>query len=424
MKVHLTLTLVVYLTGISGLDFGYHDQAAVETFLTNISTTYPDITRVYSVGKSTGGAEMWVIAIGENPNKVHTLLRPNVKYVANMHGNEVPGREMVLHLAEYFVTNYNHNDTITNFLSTTTVHLMPMMNPDGFAQSFEGNCTDVIGRYNKNGYDLNRNFPDHFATNPAPIQNETMNVMKWIEDIPFVLSSNFHGGVEVVNYPWDSYPGASNIAKYSKSPDDDVFVHISKVYSYSHATMYNGLPCSNSSGDGGFEDGITNGAAWYPVTGGMQDYNYVRASCMEVLVEMTCCKYPMASELPSIWSANKDALINFLMLVHMGVKGLVTDINNNAISGVMVTVKHREEIVFKTTNRGEYWRMLMPGTYTVEFKANGFDTVSKPVTVQQGEVARVDVELKEAAIGILASRFYRGNTNEWFGSVSHLQYTL
>ncbi|XP_067648926.1 carboxypeptidase D-like isoform X2 [Haliotis asinina] len=365
MKVHLTLTLVVYLMGVNGLDFGYHDQAAVETFLKNISTTYPSITHVYSVGNSTEGAEMWVIAIGESPRN-QALLRPNVKYVANMHGNEVSGREMVLHLVEYFVTNYNHNDTITNFLNTTTVHLMPTMNPDGFAESFEGNCTGVIGRYNKNGYDLNRNFPDYFATNPDPIQKETMNIMKWIEDIPFVLSSNFHGGVEVVNYPWDSYPDAGNIAKYSKSPDDDVFVHISKVYSYSHGTMYRGLPCYNITGEEGFEDGITNGAAWYPVTGGMQDYNYVRASCMEVLVEMTCCKYPMASELPNIWRDNKDALINFLMLVHMGVKGLVTDSNNNAIRGAMLTVKDREEIVFKTTSRGEYWRMLMPGTYTLE----------------------------------------------------------
>ncbi|XP_048241242.1 carboxypeptidase D-like [Haliotis rufescens] len=410
MKVHLTLTLVVYLTCVNGLDFGYHDQGAVETFLTNISTMYPDITHVYSVGKSMGGAEMWVIAIGESP-KDQALLRPNVKYIGNMHGNEVPGREMVLHLVEYFVTNYMENNTITQFLNTTTVHLMPTMNPDGFAKSVEGNCTGVVGRFNNNGYDLNRNFPDYFATNPDPIQIETQNIMKWIEDIPFVLSANFHGGVEVVNYPWDSYPNADDVAKYSKSPDDDVFVHISKVYSFSHGNMYMGLPCTNITGDEGFKDGITNGALWYPVTGGMQDYNYVRASCMEVLVEMTCCKYPMASELPKIWTDNKDALVNYLMLVHMGVKGLVTDINNNPVSGVKVIVKDREEIVFKTTTRGEYWRMLMPGTYTLEFSFNGFLTETKSVTVQQGEVTRVDVQLPEAKTGTRGSRFYRGLTS-------------
>ena len=31
-----------------------------------------------------------------------------------------------------------------------------------------------------------------------------------------------------------------------------------------------------------FGNGTTNGAAWYPLTGGMQDYNYIWHGCMEV----------------------------------------------------------------------------------------------------------------------------------------------
>lgn len=54
----------------------------------------------------------------------------------------------------------------------------------------------------------------------------------------------------------------------SISPDNDVLVHLAKVYSYSHARMSQGSPCE----DGGmFPDGITNGYQWYPLEG-QQEY--------------------------------------------------------------------------------------------------------------------------------------------------------
>lgn len=50
----------------------------------------------------------------------------------------------------------------------------------------------------------------------------------------------------------------------SVSPDNDVFVHLAKVYSYNHASMHRGEGCG---GGRPFPLGITNGYQWYPLPG-------------------------------------------------------------------------------------------------------------------------------------------------------------
>jgi hypothetical protein len=65
----------------------------------------------------------------------------------------------------------------------------------------------------------------------------------------------------------------------------------------------------------GFDKGITNGAEWYPVCGGMQDFNYLESNCFELTIELGCTKFPPGKELDGYWVENKDALIRFISLV-------------------------------------------------------------------------------------------------------------
>ena len=53
------------------------------------------------------------------------LLRPMVKYVGNMHGNELAGRQVLIALAEYLVHNYGVEDRVTRLLNTTEVMPLP-----------------------------------------------------------------------------------------------------------------------------------------------------------------------------------------------------------------------------------------------------------------------------------------------------------
>lgn len=68
------------------------------------SNCYP-IARLYSIGKSVQGRDLWVLELTTNPGQ-HTLLKPEFKYVGNMHGNEAVGRVLLLELAAFICQTF------------------------------------------------------------------------------------------------------------------------------------------------------------------------------------------------------------------------------------------------------------------------------------------------------------------------------
>merc|ERR1712020_136072 len=309
------------------LSWDYHNYTSTTTFLRHVSTIYANLTALYSIGQSVQGRELWVMVVSSSPYE-HMIGKPNVKYVANMHGNEAVGRELMLHMVLYLVQNYDTEYYVRWLLDNTRIHIMPSMNPDGFEVASEGTCQGGQGRYNARGFDLNRNFPDYFKQNNKRSQPETEAVKEWLSKIQFVLSGNIHGGALVASYPFDNTPNSifsSVLSTPSLTPDDDVFKHLAQSYSLNHARMYLGEPCKVGAPQ--FRNGTTNGAAWYPLTGGMQDYNYIWHGRMEVTIELSCCKFPPASEMQQFWEDNRKSLLRFLGEAHRGVKGFVKDEN-------------------------------------------------------------------------------------------------
>ena len=82
-----------------------------------------------------------------------------------------------------------------------------------------------------------------------------------------------------------------------------------------------------------FTSGISNGAEWYVVDNGTQDYNYIFSNCMEVTAELSCSKKPPPEKLSAEWDNNLQSMLVFLGSVHGGVMGLVTDEQGNLIEG-------------------------------------------------------------------------------------------
>ena len=45
---------------------------------------------------------------------------------------------------------------------------------------------------------------------------------------------------------------------------------------------------------------------------GMNDFSYLHTNCFEVTVELSCDKFPHASELPVEWENNKESLLIYM----------------------------------------------------------------------------------------------------------------
>ncbi|XP_033111584.1 carboxypeptidase D-like [Anneissia japonica] len=388
-RLRRTLTTPIVLDALQPTSFTHHNHEQMKASLDYYATTYPDITRLYSVGTSVQGRELLVLEISDNSG-FHEPGEPEFKYVGNMHGNEVVGREMLLLIIQYLCENYQRLPEITSLVDNTRIHIMPTMNPDGHEIAFADDGTDLVGRENANKIDLNRNFPDQFGKTTGAPQPETLAMIRWMQSYPFVLSANLHGGSLVANYPFDDNRNSSQT--YSKCPDDAVFRQISKAYSFAHPTMHLGHPCPTYPEY--FKDGITNGAAWYNVQGGMQDWIYLHTSCFEISIEMGCDKYPHESDLPDYWEANRQPLLAYMLQVHKGVKGFVMSPDGVGLPNASISVEGIDHIV-RTAGGGDYWRLLVPGTYQVTASFDGFESVTKDVTVMEDWAVQVNFTLTQ-----------------------------
>lgn len=112
----------------------YHNYEEITNLFGDLISSYPQLARLHSVGKSVQNRNLWVLEISENVHN-RSLGEPMFKYVANMHGDETLGRELVIFLAQYLLENYGSDSRVTRLVNTTDIFLMPSLNPDGYEAS-------------------------------------------------------------------------------------------------------------------------------------------------------------------------------------------------------------------------------------------------------------------------------------------------
>jgi hypothetical protein len=324
---------------------------------------YPALCKKIEIGKSIKGKSILFIRI--NPDT--TKPKPSVMYSSTMHGDETGGFVLMLRFIDYLLKNYDTSNIVTKLVDSLDIWINPLASPDG---TYHNDTNIWLATYNNaNNVNLNRNFPDPFL-GPHPYgaiyQPETKAMMSLLGNHHFVLSANFHEGNEVVNYPWDHTK--------NRHADDLWFQYIS--HEYADSAQHYGRT-------GYFADvtssGITEGAVWYTVYGGRQDYATYFCGGREVTIELDRSKLTPENQLNNLWNYNYRSFLHYIEQAMFGIHGFVLDsASNQPVKARVELLNHDSSysVVYSDSLKGDYYRLINEGIYSVQFSAPGYNTIT------------------------------------------------
>lgn len=344
----------------------YPTYDAYVTMMTQFQTTYPNLCKIIEIGTTVQGRKLLMAKISNNVNG--TDPKPNFMFTSSIHGDETTGYVLMLRLIDYLLSHAS-DAQVANILSNLNVWINPLANPDGTYKSGNSSVSGAV-RYNGNSVDVNRNFPDLLGgqhPDGNAWQPEALAMMSLGAKYRFVISANFHGGVEVLNYPYD--------CQQKLHPDDAWFQKICRAYADTvHKYAASGYLTY-------LNNGITNGWDWYEVYGGRQDYFTIFLHGREVTMEISNTKLLPASQLPAHWEYHWRSFLQYMENVVFSLRGTVTSATTGQPLKATITIQNHDfdgSEVMTDSSSGTYVRMIVPGTYTMVVSADGY--VSKTIS--------------------------------------------
>ena len=378
----------------------YPTYEAYEEMMFDFAQNHPDKCEIITLGTLSSNRKILVAHInnGVSDGK-HKFL-----YTSTIKGDETTGYIMMLRLIDYLLENQTLPE-VQNVLDNIDLFVCPNTNPDG---TYHGGNNTVNGatRANAQGIDMNRNFPD-MNDGPHPDGNPYATETEWLMDFAqnyqFTMAANYHGGAEVMNYPWDN--------ETDLHVDDAWWQLVSREYAdLCHQVNPNYMTFKNN--------GITNGAQWYMIGGGRQDYMNYYHKCREVTIECSDTKCPSGSQLPNFWNINKNSIFAYMNQCLYGIHGVVTDMNTGAPVSATISISNHDNdysVVESQMPAGDFHRPIKGGTYNVVVTANGYYPFQQTVTVADGQTVVLNVAL-EPGEGLIAD-FNVSSTNVANGGV-------
>ncbi len=332
------------------LERDFHSYAQMTTALQSIADTYPDIARLYDLGQSVQGRTIWGLKITDNPDTEEN--EPEVRICGLHHGDEYMSAELPLYLALDLAQNYSLDPTITELVDNREIWIIPMVNPDG---------REAGTRYNAHGVDLNRNY-GYIPESATPYSEPETRAMRNNALLNnYVLSLSFHCSGNVVNYVWNH--------KTQPVPDNAAVVYLSNQYG-SHNGYW-----------------VVEGYDWYQTLGDCNDFSYGCRGDIDWTVEV------QSSGNQQAWDLNHEAMLEIIDEANMGLTGVVTNADNGQPIPATVWVDEAFWPCFTDPVVGDYHRVLLPGSYTVHFRANGFQEKTYSVEVDAGDPTVLNVAL-------------------------------
>ncbi len=398
----------------------YPIYSVYEQMMANFASTYPNLCDIDTILSATPSGNYKILVAKISDNVTTAENEPQLLYSSSIHGDETTGYYLMLRLINYLLTNYGTDTQVTNLVNGAEIWICPLANPDGtyYNSSPVGSTLANSRRYNKNLKDLNRNYIDPQIGDPSnsgdflnyPIQPETYAFMNFADKHHFNMAINFHGGAEVINYPWDTWATSEN-------PNADAawwervctnYITTARLINSSYMTDV-------------VSDGVTEGGDWYTITGGRQDYMNYFKQCREVTIELDQDKTTPTENLNTKWNENYASLLNFMQESLYGVRGIITDSCSSQPIRAKVWVNSYDQAndssqVYSGLPVGNYHKYMNAGTYSITYSAPGYKSKTiNNVVLTNGNATTINVTL--APSGIPDAQFTINMINSCTGTV-------
>ncbi len=137
-------------------------------FLNSMAKKYPHLIQKVQIGTTYEGRPIVLVKISNRVEKADE--KPALLYTGTIHAREWIGNELALRFIEYVAENQYIDPVLEKSLETSTLYIVPCLNPDGYEYS-----RNHFSFWRKNrrvnhdgtiGVDLNRNFSIGFSKNP------------------------------------------------------------------------------------------------------------------------------------------------------------------------------------------------------------------------------------------------------------------
>jgi carboxypeptidase T len=154
-------------------DSRYHNFEEMVADIKAVAVAHPGIVRVFSIGKSYQGRDIWAAKISDNVATDEP--EPEILFDALHHAREHLTVEQALYLLHLLADNYGTDTQITGLVNMREIWIVFAVNPDGFVYDLTctGSSHPPYCAWRKNrqpnagttaiGTDLNRNYGYHWA---------------------------------------------------------------------------------------------------------------------------------------------------------------------------------------------------------------------------------------------------------------------
>ncbi len=344
----------------------YHTFESLQADLLELAATYSDICIYDVLGQSVLGRDLIYVKISDNA--ADDEAEPEIRWDANVHGDEKITQEVAFFLAQQLCEQYGSDPYITDLVDTREIFIFPCVNPDGMVSG---------SRYNANGVDCNRDYGfkwDAWGGSASPFSQPEIQANRLLmEQNQFVFGSSYHSGTQYFSFPW-SY-------QYEATPDNAEYEFIQAEY---------GELASYAGGQGSH--------GMYYINGSSKDTDHGCMSTLGWTIELSNIKTPPASEIESFCTRNWEASLLLIEQCGYGVSGTVTDMSTGEPVAAFVRIQGRGWGAYADPELGDYHRYLRPGTYTLEAWACGYEMQVIPgIAVYEDQAVIVDFTLHRSA---------------------------